>query len=212
MKNSSIIIGICGGTGSGKTTVAKNIAKEFKLNDVVLIQLDSYYKKINHLNFNERSRTNFDHPNALDFELLKSDLVNLQSGYKVSIPQYDFKTHKRMNETIDIDPHHIIILEGILSLYDASIRNLMNIKIYVDTDDDIRIIRRLKRDINKRNRTFESVSDQYYSTVRPMHEQFVVPTKKYADIIIPEGGKNHVAIDILRTKMKALLNERKNIK
>ena len=206
--NNTILIGVCGGTGSGKTTTANNIAAEFKDNEVVLIQLDSYYKKINHLTFEERSKTNFDHPNAIDFKLLKNDLINIKQGNKISIPQYDFKTHTRLNNTIDINPHHIVIVEGILSLYDKTIRDLMTIKIFVDTADDIRIIRRLKRDINKRNRSFESVTNQYYNTVRPMHEQFVEPTKKYADIIIPEGGKNPVAIDILRTKIISILNER----
>tara|TARA_Y100001960_G_C14393575_1_gene689908 strand:- start:93 stop:722 length:630 start_codon:yes stop_codon:yes gene_type:complete len=208
MIKNTILIGVCGGTGSGKTTIAKNIASEFKNNEVILIQLDSYYKKINHLNFEERANTNFDHPNALDFDLLTTDLKNIKNGKKISIPQYDFKTHTRLNETIMVNPHHIVIVEGILSLYDENIRNLMNIKIFVDTADDIRIIRRLKRDINKRNRSFESVTNQYYNTVRPIHEQFVEPTKKYADIIIPEGGKNPVAIDILRTKIISLLKER----
>ena len=206
--NNTILIGVCGGTGSGKTTTANNIAAEFNDNEVVLIQLDSYYKKINHLTFEERSKTNFDHPNAIDFKLLKNDLLNIKKGNKISIPQYDFKTHTRLDNTIDVNPHHIVIVEGILSLYDKIIRDLMTIKIFVDTADDIRIIRRLKRDINKRNRSFESVTNQYYNTVRPMHEQFVEPTKKYADIIIPEGGKNPVAIDILRTKIISILNER----
>tara|TARA_Y100001934_G_C12238769_1_gene719228 strand:+ start:42 stop:677 length:636 start_codon:yes stop_codon:yes gene_type:complete len=206
--NNTILIGVSGGTGSGKTTVARNIASEFKKNEVVLIQLDSYYKKINHLSFDERSKTNFDHPNAIDFDLLKKDLHNIKQGNSIEIPQYDFKTHTRLDSTTIIDAHHIVIVEGILSLYDQKIRNLMAIKIFVDTDDDIRIIRRLKRDINKRNRSFESVKNQYYNTVRPMHQQFVEPTKKYADIIIPEGGKNPVAIDILRTKIKSIINER----
>ena len=134
--------------------------------------------------------------------------MTIKNGEGITIPQYDFKTHTRLKNTIDIHPHHIIIVEGILCLYDKAIRDLMNIKIFVDTADDIRIIRRLKRDINKRNRSFESVTNQYYNTVRPMHEQFVEPTKKYADIIIPEGGKNPVAIDILRTKIISLLNNR----
>ena len=206
--NNTILIGVCGGTGSGKTTIAKNIAAEFNQNEVILIQPDSYYKKINHLSFEERSKTNFDHPNALDFNLLKNDLVNIKKGKKIAIPQYDFKTHTRLQSTTIIEPHHIVIVEGILSLYDKDIRNLMAIKIFVDTADDIRIIRRLKRDINQRNRSFESVTNQYYNTVRPMHEQFVDPTKKYADIIIPEGGKNPVAIDILRTKISSLIKER----
>ena len=202
-----ILIGIGGGTGSGKTTVANAITEEFGKPKVALIQLDSYYQDINQLSFKERAETNFDHPNAIDFSLLKSQLRKIMIEESINIPVYDFKTHTRMDETISVEAHHIVILEGIFALLDEEIRNMMDIKLFVDTADDIRMIRRLKRDINKRKRSFESVIDQYYKTVRPMHIQFVEPTKNYADIIIPEGGKNLVAVDIIRTKIYSLLQE-----
>lgn len=204
-----ILIGISGGTGSGKTTVAKAISEEFGKPEVALIQLDSYYQNINHLSFEERAETNFDHPNAIDFSLLKSQLRKIMNGETINIPVYDFKTHTRKDETISVEAHHIVILEGIFALLDEEIRNMMDIKLFVDTDDDIRMIRRMKRDISKRKRSFESVIDQYYKTVRPMHIQYVEPTKLYADIIIPEGGKNLVAVDIIRTKIQSLLQENK---
>jgi uridine kinase len=153
----------------------------------------------------DRSEANFDHPESVDFQLMREQLTNLLKGNSVEIPVYDFTTHTRKSETRLIEKHHIIIMEGILALFDSDIREMMDIKIYVETDDDIRIIRRIRRDINKRKRTLSSVIDQYYTTVRPMHIQFVEPTKKYADIIIPEGGHNKVGIDILRTKIMSLI-------
>ncbi len=206
-----ILIGIAGGTGSGKTSVSKAISAEFTTSEVALIQQDSYYKDLKHLTFEEREKINFDHPDAVDFEHLYNDLKQLVSGESVNIPLYDYTTHTRKTETEEIGNHHIIVLEGILALFDEKIRELMDIKLYVDTPDDIRIIRRIKRDINKRERTFESVIEQYYKTVRPMHEQFVEPSKKYADVIIPEGAHNKVAIDIIRTKIVSILLERNSI-
>ena len=205
MDKYAILIGIAGGTGSGKTSVAKAVATDFGKSEVALIEQDSYYRDISNLNLEERSAVNFDHPNAVDYELMKQHLNKLIHGNTVEIPVYDFATHMRTEEVQIIQKHRIIILEGILALFDQKIRNMMDIKIYVETADDIRVIRRIKRDINKRQRTFPSIIEQYYKTVRPMHIQFVEPTKKYADIIIPEGGQNKVAIDILRTKIMALI-------
>ena len=204
----TILIGIAGGTGSGKTSVANAILAEFSSSEVVLIQQDSYYKDLKHLHIDERETVNFDHPDAVDFNELSEDLQLIIAGETAKIPIYDFNTHTRTHKTLTIENHHIIVLEGILALFNEKIRNMMDIKLYVDTPDDIRIIRRIKRDINKRGRTFESVIEQYYNTVRPMHEQFVEPSKKYANIIIPEGAHNKVAIDIIRTKIVSILLER----
>ena len=204
----NILIGIAGGTGSGKTSVANAILAEFSSSEVALIQQDSYYHNLKHLHLDERATVNFDHPDAVDFNKMGKDLELLMADETVQIPIYDFNTHTRTDETLTIGNHHIIVLEGILALFDEKIRNMMDIKLYVDTPDDIRIIRRIKRDINKRGRTFESVIEQYYNTVRPMHQQFVEPSKKFANIIIPEGGHNKVAIDIIRTKIVSILLER----
>ena len=210
MDKYAILIGIAGGTGSGKTSIAKAIASDFGKSEVALIEQDSYYKDLSNLTMEERSLVNFDHPDAIDFTLMSDHLKELLVGNMVDVPIYDFKTHTRRRESRAIEKHHIIILEGILTLFDQTIRNMMDIKIYVETADDIRIIRRVKRDINKRNRIFDSVIEQYYKTVRPMHIQFVEPTKKYADIIVPEGGQNKVAVDILRTKILTLILSNKN--
>ena len=210
MDKYAILIGIAGGTGSGKTSIAKAIASDFGKSEVALIEQDSYYKDLSNLKMKERSLVNFDHPDAIDFTLMSDNLKELLAGNMVDVPIYDFTTHTRRSESREIEKHHIIILEGILTLFDQTIRDMMDIKIYVETADDIRIIRRVKRDINKRNRIFESVIEQYYKTVRPMHIQFVEPTKKYADIIVPEGGQNKVAVDILRTKIMTLILNNKN--
>ena len=204
----TILIGIAGGTGSGKTSVANAILAELSSSEVVLIQQDSYYHDLKHLHLDERATVNFDHPDAVDFNEMCENLQSLIDGQTVQIPMYNFNTHTRTDDTFTIGNHHIIVLEGILALFDEKIRNMMDIKLYVDTPDDIRIIRRIKRDINKRGRTFESVVEQYYNTVRPMHQQFVEPSKKYADVIIPEGSHNKVAIDIIRTKIVSILLER----
>ena len=204
------LIGIAGGTGSGKTSIAKAIASDFGKSEVALVEQDSYYKDLSKLTIEERSLVNFDHPDAIDFTLMRDHLKKLIEGNVVDIPIYDFTTHTREKRSRKVEKNHIIILEGILALFDQTIRNMMNIKIYVETADDIRVIRRIKRDINKRQRTFSSVVEQYYKTVRPMHSQFVEPTKKYADIIVPEGGKNDVAVDILRTKIMTLILNSKN--
>ena len=210
MANHAFLIGIAGGTSSGKTSIAKAIARDFAPSEVALIEQDSYYRDLSNLTMEERSDINFDHPDSVDFQLMKEQLTELLQGNPVEIPMYDFTSHTRMNETHIIEKHHIIIMEGILALFDPDIRNMMDIKIYVETADDIRIIRRIMRDIKKRQRTLSSIIKQYYTTVRPMHIQFVESTKKYADIIIPEGGHNKVGIDIVRTKiMSFILNKQK---
>jgi len=203
-----ILIGIAGGSGSGKTLVAQRIFDELGSDKVIIIQQDSYYKDLGHLSLEQRKKQNFDHPDAFDHKLLISHLKELLSGKYIDQPIYDFKIHSRKKETIRISEHVIIVLEGILILHDPDLRNLMDIKVYVDTDDDIRLIRRIRRDVNERSRSLESILDQYENSVRPMHLQFIEPTKRYADIIIPEGGYNLVAIDLLKTKIKALLEER----
>ena len=210
MNKYAILIGIAGGTGSGKTSIAKAIASDFGKSEVALIEQDAYYRDLSNLTLEKRSVVNFDHPDAVDFDFMKLQLNNLIQGNKVNIPIYDFATHTRKNDTHPVERHRIIILEGILTLFHQEIRDMMDIKIYVETADDIRIIRRIKRDMEKRKRTFTSVIEQYYNTVRPMHIQFVEPTKKYADIIIPEGGQNKVAVDILRTKIMTLILKNKS--
>ena len=210
MDKYAILIGIAGGTGSGKPSIAKAITSDFGKSEVALIEQDAYYRDLSNLTMEKRSVVNFDHPDAVDFDFMKEQLSELLKGNKVNIPIYNFSTHTRKNETQSVERHRIIILEGILTLFHQEIREMMDIKIYVETADDIRIIRRIKRDIEKRERTFTSVIEQYYNTVRPMHIQFVEPTKKYADIIIPEGGQNKVAVDILRTKIMTLILKNKS--
>jgi uridine kinase len=173
----------------------------------VVLEQDSYYHDLSHLPLGERHKINFDHPDSVDFERMRQDLTALLTGKSVDVPIYDYTQHTRKAETRHICNHRLIILEGILVLADASVRELMDIKIYVDTADDVRFIRRMMRDVKTRGRSFESVVNQYYKTVRPMHLQFVEPTKRFADIIIPEGGHNQVAIDLLKTKINALLSE-----
>ena len=210
MDKYAILIGIAGGTGSGKTSIAKAIASDFGKSEVALIEQDAYYRDLSNLTMEKRSVVNFDHPDAVDFDFMELQLNELIQGNNVNIPIYDFTTHTRKNEAQFVEKHRIIILEGILTLFHQKIRDMMDIKIYVETADDIRIIRRIKRDVEKRERTFNSIIEQYYNTVRPMHIQFVEPTKKYADIIIPEGGQNKVAVDILRTKIMTLILKNKS--
>lgn len=202
-----ILIAITGGTGSGKSTVAKAIYSNFKKESISIIMQDSYYKDQSDLTFEERTKTNYDHPNAIDTDLLIEHLKQLIAGHAIEMPIYDFTIHNRKKETIREEPKDIIIVEGILVLEDQRLRDLFDIKIYVDTDADLRILRRLTRDIRERGRTMESVIDQYLKVVRPMHLQFIEPTKRYADLIIPEGGKNRVAIDILAATIRQHLNQ-----
>src|SRR5215207_8007846 len=200
-----MIIGICGGTGSGKTTVANRILESVNASDVVFIQQDSYYRNLKDLPLDYRQAVNFDHPDALDNDLLVHHIRKLKAGGEVELPLYDFKTHARLNETVLIEPKPIVIIEGILIFVDPRLLEQMDIKVFVDTPDDIRFIRRLRRDIAERGRTVESVIEQYVATVRPMHMQFVEPSKRHADVIIPEGGHNLVSIDLLSGKIRERL-------
>jgi uridine kinase len=201
----SLIIGICGGTGSGKTTVANRILESVSASEVVFIQQDSYYRNITDLPVDYRHIANFDHPDALDNDLLVNHVRRLKAGEAVELPLYDFKTHTRMNETRHVEPKPIVIVEGILIYADPRLLEQMDIKVFVDTPDDIRFIRRLRRDLAERGRTVESVIEQYIATVRPMHMQFVEPSKRHADVIIPEGGHNLVSIDLLSGKIRERL-------
>lgn len=193
-----VIIGIAGGSGSGKTTIAHEIADRINDDDHIMIMTqDSYYKDNTDLPMSERKKINYDHPDAFDMPLLEAQLNQLLHRKSIEMPTYDFTAHTRSDETIHIEPADIIILE--------EIRNLMDIKVFVDTDDDIRFIRRLERDMKERGRSLDSVINQYLSTVKPMYNQFIEPTKRYADIIVPEGGANRVAIDMLTTKIESIL-------
>lgn len=207
--HSPILIGITGGTGSGKSTVSKEIFKTISKNEIVIIEQDSYYKDQSSLSYEERIKTNYDHPSAFDNVLLVEHLKELTSGKPIEKPIYDFEKHNRKKETIKIEPKKIIILEGILILFEKEIRDLLDIKVFVDTDSDVRVIRRILRDIKERGRTLDSVILQYMETVRPAHLQFIDPSKRYADIIIPEGGYNKVAIDLIVQKIKSILSENK---
>ncbi len=200
-----ILIGITGGTGSGKSTIAKEIYNKFGEDCIAMIEQDSYYKDQSHLSMEERTKTNYDHPNAFDTPLLIEHLKTLLKKEAIDKPIYDFESHNRKKDTIRVEAREIVIVEGILVLEEEEIRNLLDIKLYVDTDADVRIIRRLLRDINERARTVDSVINQYLNVVRPMHMQFIEPTKRYADIIIPEGGHNKVAIDIIVANIKQFL-------
>jgi uridine kinase len=203
-----VVIGVTGGSGSGKTSVTKAIYESFKGHSILILEQDYYYKDQSHLPFEERLKTNYDHPLAFDNDLLIQHVGQLLRYESINKPVYDYSLHTRSNEIIEVGPKDVIILEGILVLEDERLRNLMDIKLYVDTDADLRIIRRLMRDLKERGRSIDSVIDQYVNVVRPMHNQFIEPTKRYADIIIPEGGHNHVAIDLMVTKIKTILEQK----
>lgn len=200
-----LVIGIAGGSCSGKTSVTHAIYDVFREHSVVVIQQDFYYKDQSHLTFEERLQTNYDHPLAFDNELLIEHLMNLLQQQPIDKPVYDYVQHTRSEEVIHVEPKDVIIVEGILVLEDKRLRDLMDIKLFVDTDSDLRIIRRIERDIKERGRTIDSVIEQYLTAVRPMHNLFIEPTKRYADVIIPEGGENAVAIDLMVTKIKTIL-------
>ena len=197
-----LTIGITGGTGCGKTTVVNHILNELQHDEVDVIYQDSYYKDTSHLNFDERKEINFDHPQSIDFELLVEHLKILKSGKPVEQPIYSFKTHNRTGETKTTRPRKVMIVEGILILTNPAIREMLDIKIYVQTDSDERLIRRLKRDISERGRDLDEVLNRYQTTLKPMHQQFIEPTKEFANIIIPNNKYNNVAVDIVQTIIK----------
>ncbi|MBO0470567.1 uridine kinase [Enterococcus sp. DIV0242_7C1] len=208
MKNNQpIVIGVTGGSGSGKTSVSRAIFNHFPNHSIMMLEQDSYYKDQSHLSFEERLTTNYDHPFAFDTDLLIEHLKQLIAYQTIEKPVYDYVAHTRSSDVLIQEPKEVIILEGILILEDQRLRELMDIKLYVDTDDDIRIIRRIKRDMEERGRTLDSVIEQYLTVVKPMYHQFIEPTKRYADVIVPEGGENHVAIDLITTKVASILNE-----
>lgn len=201
-----LVIGIAGGSGSGKTTLLKNIVETFGPS-ITVISHDNYYKRHDEMTYEERSRLNYDEPAALETDLMVRQLEALRRGETIQCPVYDFTVHNRSNETLTIQPEKVIIVEGILIFTDKQLRDLMDIKIFVDTDADIRICRRIKRDVNKRGRSLESVILQYQQTVKPMHEKYVEPSKKYADIVVPEGGKNLVALAMIQGYIRRYLEE-----
>lgn len=205
-----IIIGIAGASGSGKTTIANRIHEPLG-DDAVLVTHDSYYKNHDELDFEQRSKINYDHPNSLESELLVQHLLELKAGKSVNIPQYDYTQHQRKAETINVKPCSVILVEGILIFTEPRLRELMDLKIYVDTDPDICLIRRINRDVKKRNRSLDSVIEQYINTVKPMYHEFVEPSKRYADIIIPEGGYNDVANGIIINRAKTIINKSKKV-
>lgn len=207
MRRKPIIIGVTGGSGGGKTSVSRAILDSFPNARIAMIQHDSYYKDQAHLSFEERVKTNYDHPLAFDTDFMIEQLKELLKGRPVDIPVYDYKSHTRSDKTFRQEPQDVIIVEGILVLEDERLRDLMDIKLFVDTDDDIRIIRRIKRDMMERGRSLDSIIEQYTTVVKPMYHQFIEPSKRYADIIVPEGVSNVVAIDLINTKIASILAE-----
>jgi len=209
---SATIVGIAGGSGSGKTTIARKISEALPPEGVSIIEHDAYYRNRQDLSFEERCSLNFDHPESLETELLVEHIVALKAGRPIAVPVYDFKTHRRTDEPRAVEATPVVIVEGILVLVDARLRAELDIKIFVDTDPDIRIFRRIRRDIEQRGRTFESVREQYYRHVRPMHLQFVEPSKRRADLIIPEGGDNRVALDLVISKLRSLIDKSREVR
>ena len=200
----TLTIGIAGGTGSGKSTVA-NIIRDSFGGDVTLFKCDDYYKAHHDLSYEERSKMNYDHPDAFDVDLMVEHIRQLQAGQPIDAPVYDFTVHDRSEVTQRIEPGKVLLVDGILALAIREVRELLDIKIYVDTDADIRILRRIRRDVDKRGRSLDSVINQYVETVKPMHEAYVEPSKRYADLIIPQGGRNEVAMDLLRSCIRSRL-------
>ncbi len=202
----TILIGIAGGSGSGKTTLADRLTERFGREEVSILRHDSYYKRHDELSYEERTKLNYDSPDAYETELLCEHIRQLKAGNGVDVPVYDFTVHNRSDRTEHVDPAPVIVLEGILILADPRLLELMDVKIYVDTDSDERILRRMKRDVRERGRSIESVMDQYLTTVKPMHELYVEPSKRAADLIVPRGGKNEVALEMLIDRVKKQLN------
>lgn len=206
-EQNTLVIGIAGGTGSGKTTIANFILERVGPDNISFLPHDAYYKDLSHLPREERKKINFDHPSSLETDLLIKHIRKLKAGKEIPLPIYDFKTHTRKKKTIPIEPQPIILIEGILIFAEPELRKLFDVRIFVDTDADIRFIRRLQRDINERGRTTQSVIQQYMETVRPMHLEFVEPSKRYASVIIPEGGFNTVALDLIVARIESMLEE-----
>lgn len=200
----SYVVGVAGGTGSGKSTVAERIVEAVPPEKVSILQHDNYYRDRPDLSYEERCQLNFDHPDSLETELLIEHLERLKAGEPIAMPVYDFKTHRRSEDTIPVEPRPVIVVEGILVFVDERLRALMDLKLFVDTPADIRVFRRIRRDLEHRGRTFASIREQYYASVRPMHLQFVEPSKSYADLIIPEGGRNRVALDLILAKLHSI--------
>lgn len=202
-----LIIGVAGGSGSGKTTVVRHIIDSIGEGNILLLQHDSYYRDLKHLSFEERTKQNFDHPSSLETELMIRHIKALKNGYQVEVPIYDFTRHIRKAETRQVNAKKVILIDGILIFNEKELREQMDIKLYVDTDDDIRLLRRIKRDIIERDRELDDVLNQYQKFVRPMHLEFVEPSKRYADIIIPRGGENKIALDMVNALIQEHLSE-----
>lgn len=202
-----LVVGIAGGTGSGKTTIAHKVAATLPPEHVSILDYDAYYRDLSGLDFEARAKINFDHPDALETELLVEHLKQLIVGRGIDMPQYDFTTHRRREVTRRVEPTPVIIVEGILVFADPRLRELMQIKLFVDTDTDIRLFRRIRRDMEQRGRTFQSIREQYYRTVRPMHLEFVEPSKRWADLIIPEGGNNLVALELVSARLRNYVSD-----
>ena len=200
-----VVIGVAGGTGSGKTTVANEILQRVGADHVAYIPHDAYYRDLSHLSLHQRTQVNFDHPDSLETELLVEHLKALRAGHAVEIPIYDFTTHTRTQQTRPVEPAPVILVEGILIFAEPALRELFDVKLYVDTDADVRFIRRLRRDVEERGRSVESVCEQYLATVRPMHLEFAEPSKRHADVIIPEGGFNEIAIEMIAARIGGML-------
>ena len=201
----TIIIGIAGGTGSGKTTLADKLVNSFGREEVSILRHDAYYKRHDNMTFEERCKLNYDHPDAFDNDLLVEHILDLKEGKSIEMPVYDYTIHNRSDETITVEPAPVVILEGILIFAEPTLCDLMDIKVFVDTDADVRILRRIIRDVNERARSLDNIIRQYLTTVKPMHEQFVEPSKRRADLIIPEGGRNEVALDMLIHRIRVHL-------
>jgi len=204
----NILIGIAGGSGSGKTLVARTIVRDLGSSRVTIVDQDSYYRDLDDIPIADRDLRNFDHPDAFDNDLLKQHVRRLLAGESIEQPIYDYTRHARLKETKTVGEHVVIVLEGILIFVDEELREMMDIKLFIDADPDIRLVRRIERDVRERGRAIETILRQYQATVRPMHLQFVEPSKRYADLIVPEGGHNRVAIDLMKVKIKDLLRER----